>query len=109
IAQALSWQTFAPDPLVTAGAGAGYLAVAASRSADRTQAVIYIPPDASGSITTVTVDLGRLSGSVTATWQDPTFNASMPAGTGLTGIRAFAKPGANHDGDGDWVLVLRSP
>jgi hypothetical protein len=110
VAQSVTWQTLAPDTsLITAGAGTGYLAVAAARTPDRTQAVIYIPPDASGSVSTVTVDLSHLSGSVTATWQDPTSNASMAAGTGLTGSRAFTKPGANHDGDGDWILVLRSP
>ena len=51
----------------------------------------------------------RLSGPVTARWFDPA-NAAYVAIAGSpfshTGTQTFAAPGRNHDGDGDWVLVL---
>jgi hypothetical protein len=81
-------------------------ALAQQVSADHKQAVIYIPPDGAS---TITVDLGQLSGPVTATWQDPTTERSMSAGSGLTGSHAFTTPGSNAGGDADWVLMLGAP
>jgi len=57
----------------------------------------------------LTIDMTRLSGPVTARWFDPA-NAAYVAIAGSpfsnTGTQTFTAPGRNHDGDGDWVLVL---
>ncbi len=106
IAQQVAWQTLAlDDALVTAGRGTTGMPdeVAAARTADHKQAVIYVPP---AGASTITVDLSRMSGPVTATWQDPTADHSVAAGDGLTGSHAFTRPGNNDGGDADWVLVL---
>jgi hypothetical protein len=107
IARSLLWQSLVPDnTLITAGLGSGYTQVAAARTADRKQALIYLPPGAASSIT---VDLSRMIEPVTATWQDPTAVGSMSAGGGLTGSLKFTAPGRNASGDSDWVLVLSTP
>ena len=111
IARQVSWQTLSPDDaLVTAGRGTSGMPdeVIATRTADHKQAVIYIPPKATAQIT---VDLSRMSGAVTATWQDPTADHSVAAGDGLTGSHVFKPPGngSNSGGDTDWVLVLTAP
>jgi hypothetical protein len=109
IAQQMAWQTLAPDDaLVTAGGGtSGEIdEVAAARTADRSHAAIYIPPDGASKIS---VDLNELSGPVTATWQDPTADKAVAAGSGLTGSHDFTTPGHNAGGDSDWVLVLSAP
>lgn len=66
--------------------------------------VIAYMPD----LRTFTVNMGRLSGPVTAKWYDPTRGTYAPAGSGLpnSGPRDFTPPGNNADGDGDWALVL---
>lgn len=107
IANLVRWQTLAiDDALITDGRGSGYTEVVPARTADRKQALIYFSPDAASSIT---VDLGRMTGPVTATWQDPSAARSMPAGDNLTGSHVFTRPGNNAGRDRDWVLVLASP
>jgi hypothetical protein len=108
IAQQVAWQTLAlDDALVTTGRGTSGSndEVAAARTADHKQALIYIPPNGGAQIT---VDLSRMSGPVTAIWQDPTADHSVAAGDGLTGNHVFTvpSPGTNDGGDNDWVLVL---
>ncbi len=94
------------DALVTGGHGTGTAEVAPARTADRTKAIIYIPPSGAQ---TITVDLSQMAGATTATWHDPTTNTMMAAGSGLTGSKSFTTPGTNAAGDNDWVLVLSSP
>lgn len=107
IAQQIAWQTLAPDDaLIALGQGTGDAEIAATRTADHKQAVLYIPP---GAAPAITVDLARLVTPVTATWLDPTTNRTTPAGSGLTGSRAFTTPGNNAGGDTDWVLLLTAP
>jgi hypothetical protein len=107
IAGSVRWETLAIDDLlITAGRGNGYSEVVPARTTDRKQALIYLSPDAASSFT---VDLNRMSGPVTATWQDPSAVRSIAAGENLTGSRAFSRPGNNAGGDRDWVLVLTSP
>jgi hypothetical protein len=111
IVEQVAWQTLAlDDALVTAGRGTsgGADEVAATRTADHKQALIYVPPAGASQIT---VDLGQMSGPVTATWQDPTADHSVAAGNGLTGSQTFTTPGTgtNNGGDTDWVLVLSAP
>lgn len=110
IAEQVAWNTLSPDDaLVTAGRTTPSrpdLEIIASRTADHKQAVIYMPP---GGPAQITVDLGRLSGAVTALWQDPTADHSIAAGDGLTGSHVFTRPAGNNDGgDNDWALVLQA-
>jgi hypothetical protein len=109
MADQLAWQTLeVDDALLEAGGGtSGHTdEVAAARTADRSRAVIYVPPDGASKIT---VNLGELSGAVTATWEDPTADHAVPAGTGLSGSVDFTIPGSNMAGDQDWVLLLSAP
>ena len=109
IVQQVAWQTLTlDDALVTAGRGTSGNVdeVAAARTADHKQAVIYIPPNGAAQIT---VALSRMSGPVTATWQDPTADQSVAAGSGLSGSHVFQTPGVNKGRDTDWVLVLSAP
>jgi hypothetical protein len=76
----------------------------AAATADGTLVMAYLP-----SIREVTVDMSKLSGPVIAQWFDPTDNSFItidPAPLANSGSRKFTPPGNNHDGDGDWVLVL---
>jgi hypothetical protein len=76
----------------------------AARTPDGTLAMAYLP-----TLRTVTVNLAQMAGPVTAQWFDPTNGAyTTPSGSPFTnsGSRQFTPPGNNHDGDGDWVLVL---
>jgi len=76
----------------------------AARTPDGRLVIAYAP-----TLRPVTIDMTRLSGPVTARWFDPA-NAAYIAIAGSpfsnTGTQTFAAPGRNHDGDGDWVLVL---
>ena len=58
----------------------------------------------------LTVDLAQFSGPVTAQWYDPsngTYTAVPGAPFPNSGNQDFTTPGNNHDGDPDWVLVLK--
>lgn len=71
---------------------------------DGTLAMAYLPD-----IRTVTIDMSKLSGQVTARWFDPSNAAFTAIGSfANTGTHAFTPPGNNGDGDGDWVLVLEA-
>jgi hypothetical protein len=106
------WYDLVPDQnhtLVTGGYGSfgqdDY--VTAARTPDGTLAMAYLP---SGG--TLTVDLARLSGPVTARWYDPTNGAFTAIGGGAlanTGTVTLTAPGTNADGADDWVLVLEAP
>ena len=78
--------------------------VTAARATDGSLVMAYLP-----SIRKVTIDMTKLSGAATARWFDPT-NAAFINISGSpfvnTGSRGFTPPGNNHDGDGDWVLLL---
>jgi hypothetical protein len=80
--------------------------IAAARTRDGTLAILYFPNGGAA-----TLDLGKLAGPVTARWFDPANGELLPAeGAPLanSGRRDFAAPGKNHDGGGDWVLVLEA-
>ncbi len=106
-----NWFNLVPDQnhtTVTAGFGTfgqdQY--VTASRSTDGTLMMAYLPAS-----TTLTVDLSKLTGAVNASWFDPTNGTfTLIAGSPMpnTGPRQFTPPGANHDGDPDWVLVIET-
>lgn len=106
-----AWQNLAPDwshTLVTAGYGAFGAAdyATAARTPDGTLGMAYLPTRR-----TVTVDMSRFSGAVTARWYDPS-NGAYSAITGspfaATGTQPFTPLGNNSAGDGDWVLVLEA-
>jgi hypothetical protein len=111
LAHQMAWQTLELDDALIAGSQqTGYKEIAAARTADHKQALIYIPPDIPpDGPSTVTVDLDQMNGSVTATWLDPTSERSVAVGTGLTGSKSLTTPGNNDDGDDDWVLRLSVP
>lgn len=75
---------------------------AAARASDGSLVMAYLP-----TVRRVTLDMTKLSGTATARWFDPT-NASFTAigSFANTGTQNFTPPGNNHDGDGDWVLVV---
>jgi hypothetical protein len=105
------WYDLVPDQghtLVTDGLGTyGTLDyVTAARTPDGTLAIAYVP-----SSRTVTVDLSKFSGSVTARWYDPTtgtFTSIADSPFTNAGNQQFTTPGTNGDGQDDWVLVLEA-
>jgi hypothetical protein len=118
--KSLAWSTLAPDlahALVTAGAGTyhtdtgtwgGILAdnyAIAAKSADGTLGLVY---DQAGN--TLTVNMGAMTGTVTARWFDPSNGTSTAiAGSPFSGgSRVIATPGNTSDGQTDWVLLLQS-
>jgi hypothetical protein len=77
-----------------------------ARTADGSLVVSYLPTSR-----TVIVDMTRLSRPARAWWFDPsdgTYTAIAGSPLANTGTRRFTPPGKNHDGDGDWVLVLEA-
>lgn len=78
--------------------------VTTSYLTDRTASVSYIPQSA-----TLTVDLSKFKGPVTAKWFDSTSgNSTTIPGSPFTnsGSQNFSTPGSNSTGDADWVLLL---
>jgi len=76
----------------------------AARTPDGRLVIVYTP-----TIRPISIDMSRLTGSVTARWFDPA-NGTYKEIEGSPFVnktsRSFTPPGNNHDGDGDWVLVL---
>ena len=98
-----------------------YVCAAASRRATAEVAGISTGPEATVAtphIEAVPIAEGRgFSGPTVCRWYDPTIGEYLPAlrrpnrsGSPFanTGDRQFAPPDKNHDGDGDWVLVLEA-
>ena len=115
--EARAWYNLVPDTshaVVIAGYGSfsssGYVAdndyLTAARTSDGHLVVAYTPI-----VRTFTVDMTKLSAAAYTRWFDPSDGSYLSvAGSPLpnTGTRSFAPPGANHDGDGGWVLVLET-
>jgi len=115
---ALPWQDLVPDQehsLLTAGFGnygtwqtrvseSDYATAAATT--DGRLAVVYMPTSR-----TITINMAALHGHMRARWFDPSNGAyqDVPGGpVANSGTHTFTPPGKNHDGDGDWVLLLDS-
>lgn len=116
-----SWFSLVPDQLhtlVTAGygtfssGGSTHISISqsdfvtAASTPDGKLAIAFIP-----SARTITVDLAKLSGPITARWYDPTAGTyESIAGSPFpnTSSRDFTTPGVHLDGAGDWILVLES-
>jgi Protein of unknown function (DUF4038)/Putative collagen-binding domain of a collagenase len=76
----------------------------AARAEDGSLVLAYLPTRR-----TVTIQMSKVSGPATARWFDPsngTYTAIAGSPFANSGSRHFTPPGKNHDGDGDWVLVL---
>jgi hypothetical protein len=116
----LPWYNLVPDQnhrIVTAGYGTpsgngiGNIQtdayVTAASTSDGKLAMAYLPAR-----TTITVDMTKLSGTLTAQWFDPT-NGTYTSVTGSPfpneGTHDFTSPGRNSAWDRDWVLILRAP
>ena len=112
----LAWYNLVPDQtntVVVAGYGtftgnSGNIQtdnyVTTSSAADGSLIVSYCPVPS-----TITVDMTKMRGPVTAQWYDPT-NCAFQVISGSpfpnTGTQNFTTPGPNSAGDSDWVLVL---
>jgi hypothetical protein len=111
-----AWWNLVPDSshqIVTSGYGTykgGNLDLAAASYCtaawipDGTWALAYCPNH-----TTLTVNLAKFSGAVTAQWYDAsngTYKAISGSPFPKSGTQKFTLPGKNHDGNPDWVLVL---
>jgi hypothetical protein len=110
----LPWWRLEPDdqrPVVTGGRGrpaapavsmdvldSDY--VTAARTPDGGTTVVYIPTGR-----TIQLDVDRLPDEATAVWFDPSSARTSPA----TVTSSMTTPGPNTSGDGDWLLVIRSP
>jgi Protein of unknown function (DUF4038)/Putative collagen-binding domain of a collagenase len=112
----IPWQDLVPDQdhsVLTAGLGNyGNLDTpvsvsdyaTASKTADGAFVVAYMPTPR-----TITVNMASLKANASAKWFDPTNGAYTAIAGGPfpnSGTRQFTPPGNNHDGDGDWVLLL---
>lgn len=112
------WPKLVPDQdhsVVTAGFGSwGDLKTRVSQSdyattastPDRAVVVTYMP-----TARTIAVNMARLPGPAKARWFDPsggTYTAISGSPFANSGSHSFTPPGKNHDGDGDWVLVLEA-
>lgn len=107
----LQWNKLVPDvshAFLTSGYGAdGADHADATLASDGTLALVYAP-----SVRTLTINMSKFSGSVSARWYDPT-NGQYVAISGSpfsnSGTRSFTPSGRNSAGDADWVLVLTAP
>jgi hypothetical protein len=111
-----AWYNLVPDQqhtFLTAGygtEGSGTITAnnyaTAALTADGTLGMIYTP-----SASTLTVNLAKMAGPVTARWFDPT-NGTYQTISGSpfanSGSQQFTTPGTNSGGDPDWVLVLQA-
>jgi hypothetical protein len=104
------WTTLVPDydhTFITAGYGTlsmntlDYVGAAINNG---TLGMAYCPK-----AVTITVNMSKFSGPVTARWYDPTngdYRSIKGSPFSNKGSRQFTTPGTNSAGSGDWVLVL---
>lgn len=110
-----AWKDLVPDQnhtTVTGGYGTNGATnyVTAARTEDGKLVMAYVPSTGTGT-RTLTVDMGRLSGSVTAKWFNPTSGVyTTIAGSPFanSGSRTFTTSGNNGTGTSDWVLILET-
>ena len=112
----LPWQDLVPDQdhsILVSGYGTyGTLQTRVSQSDYSTAAatpdgrfvVVYMP-----TARNIVMNMGALRGSARARWFDPTSGdyLDVPGSPfAKSGNQSFTPPEKNHDGDGDWVLML---
>lgn len=79
-----------------------YCTAAADSLTAATLAVVYVLTPS------VTINLAKFAGTVTAQWFDPANGTYHPIGSfSASGTRAFPIPGNNNDGATDWLLLLQ--
>jgi len=110
LVSSIAWTELAPDQDGTVFQGVGTPEdYSGAYSADGKLALAYRPATGQTS-QTIVVDLGKLSGQVTARWYDPTAGTYAAIGSfPNSGMHAFASPATNSAGDNDFVLVLQTP
>jgi hypothetical protein len=110
----LDWYNLVPDlshAFLTSGYGSydpidncadTFTSTYATAALSSDAAVVYVPVTE-----TVTVNLSKLSGGVTAQWFDPSNNTYRLIGSfPNSGSASFPPPGDNSGGDPDWVLLF---
>jgi hypothetical protein len=75
----------------------------AARSQDGSLIIAYMP-----TARTITVNMTVLRSPVQAEWFDPTDGTYVKIPLANTRTQQFTPPGKNHDGDSDWVLLLKT-
>jgi hypothetical protein len=109
----LPWHRLVPEQdhaVVTGGYGTGVGTALTARTGDGRLSVTYVPSTGTDS-RALTVDLGRISGPVTARWYNPADGRSTPAGGGPRpnrGSHVFRTPGDNGAKANDWLLILEA-
>jgi hypothetical protein len=105
----IPWHKLVPDQTGTVFQGVGSPAdYSGAYSLDGTLGVAYRPA-AGGASQSLTVNMSKFSGFVTARWFDPSSGLYVSiAGSPFAnaGSNTFITPGGNSVGNGDWVLVL---
>jgi hypothetical protein len=104
------WEKLVPDItnlfVINGGSYSGAQHFAAARATDGSWGVVYVP---TGNANALTIDLSGFSGPVSFSWIDPT-SGSVRAVAGSpfanNGTTSTAPPGANAQGDNDWVLLI---
>ena len=101
---ARTWWKLEPDldgDLLVAGAGDGWERATAAAAGDGSWGWVFVP-----TAREIVVDLSALEGAKKARWFDPTNGSCRNAAGSMSGKQAFTTPGANADGDEDWLLLL---
>ncbi len=114
----IRWQDLVPDQdhsVVTAGFGSfGDVDTkvsasdysTAAKTSDGSTVVVYMP-----TVRAITINMSTMRGPAKARWFDPSNGTFQDVAGGPfinNGSQQFTPPGKNHDGDGDWVLLLEA-
>ena len=112
----LAWHKLEPErnhAIVTGGYGVEIITALTARTPDKRLAVTYIPSTGTES-RSLTIDLARFSGPITARWYNPTsghwttINDVPLANRGSHTFHTFKTPGDNGTKTNDWLLVLEA-
>jgi hypothetical protein len=77
-----------------------------ARTGNGATIVVYLPTSR-----TITMSMSSLSGPASAKWFDPTdgtYHVVLGGPFRNVGEKQFVPPGKNHEGEGDWVLVVQT-
>lgn len=118
VLKSMKWYELVPDQAHTIVTG-GFGTLDTGETADCTNTNDYVTtsylPDGTAALSyaplgaTLTVDMSKFRGAVTARWFDPTNGDFVPipgSPFANSGSETFGTPGSNSAGDTDWVLIL---